>query len=102
MSYLPLRLLPNHSLSLRTVKDRKRMLGKALVFTMVSTMLAPLYGQTSSAAPSSGGPGILKDYDQAIDQVAERAMQSVVEIEVTGFGVPEHDRDSGDQNPALE
>ena len=30
-------------------------------------------------------PAILKEYDQAIDQVAERAMQSVVEIEVTGY-----------------
>ena len=38
---------------------------------------------------------ILKEYDQAIDQVAERAMQSVVEIEVTGYGVPESDKDSG-------
>jgi serine protease Do len=48
----------------------------------------PLSGQNQSAT-------VLKEYDQAIDQVAERAMQSVVEIEVTGYGVPESDKDSG-------
>ena len=49
-----------------------------------------LHGQEQS-------PAILKEYDQAIDQVAERAMQSVVEIEVTGYGVPESDKDQGQQ-----
>src|SRR5580698_5360925 len=48
----------------------------------------PLCGQNQSAT-------VLKEYDQAIDQIAERAMQSVVEIEVTGYGVPESDKDSG-------
>ena len=48
----------------------------------------PLHSQNQSE--------ILKDYDQAIDQVAEHAMQSVVEIEVTGYGVPE-DKDQGSQ-----
>ena len=51
--------------------------------------LSPLHGQTPGAAANAGSAGILKEYDQAIDQVAERAMQSVVEIEVTGYGVPE-------------
>ncbi len=46
----------------------------------------PLSGQNQSAT-------VLKEYDQAIDQVAERAMESVVEIEVTGYGVPENDKD---------
>ena len=45
----------------------------------------PLSGQNQSAT-------VLKEYDQAIDQVAERAMKSVVEIEVTGYGVPESDK----------
>src|SRR6202167_2589353 len=49
-----------------------------------------LHGQEQS-------PAILKEFDQAIDQVAERAMQSVVEIEVTGYGVPESDKDQGQQ-----
>ena len=51
---------------------------------------------------SSAEPSILKEYDQAIDQVAERAMQSVVEIEVTGYGVPEKDKGQDDQQQALE
>jgi serine protease Do len=59
----------------------------------------PLQGQTQAPAAA---PGILKEYDQAIDQIAERAMQSVVEIEVTGYGVPEHDKDQGDAQQALE
>jgi serine protease Do len=53
----------------------------------------PLQGQEQN-------PSILKDYDHAIDQVAERAMQSVVKIEVTGYGVPESDKDD-EQQPAL-
>src|SRR6202453_3098940 len=60
----------------------------------------PLDGQTQS--PAAPTPGILKEYDLAIDQIAERAMQSVVEIEVTGYGVPEHDKDQGDSQQALE
>lgn len=55
-----------------------------------------LYGQgeshPSSTTPS---PSILQEYDQALDQVAERTMRSVVEIEVTGYSVPEHGQ-SGD------
>ena len=53
----------------------------------------PVYGQNQS---------VLKEYDEAIDQVAERAMQSVVEIEVTGYGVPEDDKDKGQQSLARQ
>jgi serine protease Do len=73
----------------------------ALALTWV-VCLQPLRGQTQSPGDSAGQTSILKEYDQAIDQVAERAMQSVVEIEVTGYGVPEHDKDQGDQQQALE
>ena len=58
----------------------------AIEWTLLSL---PLYGQNQS---------VLKEYDEAIDQVAERAMQSVVEIEVTGYGVPENDKDQGQQS----
>src|ERR1700749_5032767 len=86
-----------------TVKD----LTMALAISL-AVALAPLgsshllYGQDLNPAPNPSGPGILKDYDQAIDAIAERAMQSVVEIEVTGYGVPEKDKDSDDQSPPLE
>src|SRR6201996_4650441 len=53
----------------------------------------PLAGQNQT---------ILKEYDEAIDKVAEKAMQSVVEIEVTGYGVPESDKDQGQQQTTLE
>ncbi len=41
--------------------------------------------------PAAKAGSVLQDVDQALEQVAERAMRSVVEIDVTGYGVPEHD-----------
>jgi serine protease Do len=57
-----------------------------------------MYAQTAQESPA---PKILQDYDQAIDQVAEQAMKSVVEIEVTGYGAADHDQDQGSQASAL-
>ena len=60
----------------------------------------PLHGQTQAPAAA---PSILKEYDQAIDQIAERAMQSVVEIEVTGSpAYPSTTRIKGIRQQALE
>src|SRR6202161_3354748 len=76
-------------------------MGKAFWLALACTVLSQsLYGQNQSTAPTAAQPGILKEYDQAIDHVAERAMESVVEIEVTGYGVPEKEQDQGQQ--ALE
>jgi serine protease Do len=78
-------------------------MGKSFALALMCVVcLPPLHGQTKSPGAPAAEPGILKEYDQAIDQVAERAMQSVVEIEVTGYGVPEKDKDQGDQQQALE
>jgi serine protease Do len=84
-------------------------MGKSFLLALVCAVLLQPHeghtqdqGQTQGPAANPPAAGILKDYDQAIDQVAERAMQSVVEIEVTGYGVPEHDKDQGDQQQALE
>src|SRR3984885_11164818 len=74
----------------RTTFSMRKVLWLALGGTILSL---PLHGQNQSE--------ILKDYDQAIDQVAEHAMQSVVEIEVTGYGVPEGDKDQGQQQQSL-
>ncbi|MGC2398717.1 MAG: trypsin-like peptidase domain-containing protein [Acidobacteriaceae bacterium] len=102
MSYL-LRRLHNRCLSPLTARDLKLKPAKTLFAALAITALAhPVYGQDLNAAPKTSGPAILKDYDQAIDAIAEHAMQSVVEIEVTGYGVPEHDKDSDDQSPPLE
>jgi serine protease Do len=74
-------------------------IGKSFALALVGAVLTqPLYGQTDPAATNAGAAApspILQQYDQAIDQVAERAMQSVVEIEVTGYGVPESDKTMG-------
>ena len=73
-------------------------MGKSFALALICVVCSPaLHGQTKSPDASAKEPAILKEYDQAIDQVAERAMQSVVEIEVTGYGVPEKDKDQGDQ-----
>ncbi len=62
-------------------------------------MVLPVLGQAPAKPVDTpiDRPDILKQYDEAIDQVAERAMQSVVEIEVTGFGKSESDDDSQDE-----
>ena len=68
---------------------------KSFALTFVAAALLPaLYGQTADQGAAAQTP-ILQQYDQAIDQVAERAMQSVVKIEVTGYGVPESDKTMG-------
>jgi len=69
-----------------------------IVLILVFTSALCLHGQASqSKSPAS--PTILQDYDEAIDNVTEKAMQSVVEIEVTGYGVPEHNDDNS--SPAM-
>jgi serine protease Do len=62
-------------------------------FLLATFLSLPLYGQDRNT---------LKEYDEAIDQVAERAMQSVVEIEVTGYGVPEDEKDKGQTSLARQ
>ena len=64
-----------------------------IVLALLSICTLQLHGQANpSAEPAT--TSILRDYDRAIDDVAEKAMRSVVEIEVTGYGVPEHEGDS--------
>jgi serine protease Do len=86
MSYLLRLSALNHCTNLPSLKPMmRRIFWLAIGCTILSL---PLQAQDQS-------PTILKEYDQAIDGVAERAMQSVVEIEVTGYGVPESDKDQG-------
>jgi serine protease Do len=63
----------------------------------------PAYGQSPDATGASGDRStILREYDQAIDEVAERAMRSVVQIEVTGFGKPESKEDDEEDPTAVQ
>ncbi len=74
--------------------------GTIIALAILSSALGhPVFAQSKQETANSP---ILQQYDQALDQVAERAMQSVVEIEVTGYSAPEHDQDSGGQPQALE
>ena len=51
-----------------------------------------------SPTPHSVGSSILQEYDQSLDEIAERAMRSVVQIDVTSYSVPEHGQGDGSQN----
>lgn len=64
----------------------------ALAFAL-STQSLRSQNSPSEPVPSS----ILQEYDRALDQVAEKAMRSVVEIDVTGYGFPEHDESNTSQ-----
>jgi serine protease Do len=59
-----------------------------------------LHGQTETPDPSlpKPSPPILQMYDQALDQIAERAMRTVVEINVTSYSVPEHGQEGDTQS----
>ncbi len=60
-----------------------------VVFACISS--SRIYSQNQEEPKTSP---VLEDYDQALEKVAERAMRSVVEVDVTGYGAPEHDQDS--------
>jgi serine protease Do len=63
-------------------------LEKLLCYFCVSILFsAPVYCQGRSSSGDTSNPPILEQYDQAIDQVAERAMRSVVEVDVTGYSL---------------
>jgi serine protease Do len=55
---------------------------------------APGRSGTEKSASSSQAGSVLQAYDQALDEVAERAMLSVVEIKVSGYGPREDDTSS--------
>jgi serine protease Do len=69
----------------------KRGINFAFVVLWASLPLS-LCGQkkTESPSPHTAGPSILQEYDQSLDEIAERAMRSVVQIDVTSYSVPEH------------
>ena len=55
-----------------------------------SLLSCPVFAQQDSGASSGAGQPILREYDQALDRVAEHVMRSVVQIDVISYSVPEH------------
>ena len=55
-----------------------------------------LHAQKPESSSSTPASTVLKDYDEAFGQVAERVMRSVVQIDVISYGAPEHHEDEGD------
>lgn len=73
------------------------------IFALTLSASSIAFGQTDTTSQSSKTTSpILKEYDEALDVIAERAMRSVVEIKVTGYGVPEHNKDGGSQSMERE
>ena len=66
------------------------------IFVFVCACSTAAHCQEQPVPPGPPASSILQEFDHALDQVAEKAMRSVVEIDVTGYGVPEHD-DSNSQ-----
>jgi serine protease Do len=62
-------------------------LAVALVCSSLTLSVHAQQPETSSKAPAAP---ILKDYDEAFGQVAERVMRSVVQIDVISYSAPEH------------
>src|ERR1700712_309301 len=75
---------------------------KFAVVILCASLPLSLCGQkkTESPSPHPVGPSILQEYDQSLDQIAERAMRSVVQIDVTSYSVPE--RGEGDDSQNLQ
>lgn len=63
-------------------------------FLFVCACSTAVHCQQQPVSPAAPASSVLQEFDHAIDEVAEKAMRSVVEIDVTGYGVPEHDESS--------
>jgi serine protease Do len=50
----------------------------------------PLHAQKPEGSSTAAGAAVLKEYDEAFGQVAQRVMRSVVQIDVVSYSVPEH------------
>jgi len=70
-----------------------------LLLTMIVGTPCSILGQSdqTTTPPKTAPTSILKEYDEALDVVAERAMMSVVEIKVTSYGVPENAKEGSGQ-----
>jgi serine protease Do len=66
------------------------------VALVCNSLSLPLHAQKPEGSSQNPGSAILKEYDEAFGQVAERVMRSVVQIDVISYAVPEHGKDDGD------
>lgn len=66
----------------------------ALVFALHTGTQAQSTQTPPGAKGDQGINDALEAYDRALNEVAQRAMQAVVEIEVSGYGPPEHATDT--------
>src|SRR5271154_3558821 len=100
---LPLKPRAHNYFKLAQMEPRMKTPTRLLFALLCITVSLPALGQKSTKQSSTPAdrPGILQEYDEAIDDVAERAMHSVVQIEVTGFGKPENS-DDDDQQQTLQ
>jgi serine protease Do len=78
-------------------EDLKMKFATLLAVALVCNSLSlPLHAQKPDDSSKNPGATILKDYDEAFGQVAERVMRSVVQIDVISYAAPEHHEEGGD------
>src|SRR6201996_1960246 len=78
-------------------EDLKMKLAPLLAVALVCNSLSlSLHAQKPESSSSTPASTVLKDYDEAFGQVAERVMRSVVQIDVISYSAPEHHEDEGD------
>jgi serine protease Do len=66
------------------------------VALLCSALALSAHAQEPETSSKPAASPILKDYDEAFGQVAERVMRSVVQIDVISYSAPEHHEDDGD------
>jgi serine protease Do len=70
------------------------------VALVCSSLTLSMHAQKAAQQPETSsqptGAPILKDFDDAFGQVAERVMRSVVQIDVVSYSVPEHHQGDDD------
>jgi serine protease Do len=82
------------------MRQSRGFVGWLLAMTAVLAMSGSVRAQNQPHAESpaqaagAAGPNMLEEYDRALARVVERTMPAVVEIDVNGFGPPEHASDS--------
>jgi serine protease Do len=70
-----------------------------LSVALVSTFFAlAAHAQKPESSSAISGAAVMRDYDEAFGQVAERVMRSVVQIDVVSYSVPEHAQEDASQN----
>lgn len=81
----------------------RRSFAAVCVFLTLSAVSAGAQAKKAADTAATAGPGtqVLRDFDDAIDALAERMLPCIVQIEVSGFG-PREDRNGDEDADVIE